>query len=85
MKLLGHTVHLRRRFLQNGTLSMGSEQGKYLWGIDNKTVRRFQFVYICSLLSNTQFIRKQNGLKLQSNILLNSLFMISHIAQSFLL
>ena len=27
--------------------------------------REFQFVDICSLLSNTQFLRKQNGLKLQ--------------------
>ena len=26
--------------------------------------REFQFVYLCSLLSNTPFIRKQNGSKL---------------------
>ena len=26
------------------------EQGNLLWDIDNKTVRRFQFVYICSIL-----------------------------------
>ena len=45
MKLLGHTVHLPGRFLQNGTLSIESGQGKYLWGIDNKTVRRFQSVF----------------------------------------
>ena len=28
--------------------------------------REFQFVYLCSLLSNTLFIRRQNGSKLQS-------------------
>ena len=39
-------------------------QGTLLRGIDNKTVRR-KFVYISSLLSNIQFIRKQNGSKLQ--------------------
>ena len=39
-------------------------QGTLLRGIDNKTVRR-KFVYISSLLSNRQFIRKQNGSKLQ--------------------
>ena len=27
--------------------------------------REFQFVYLCSLLSSTPFIRKQNGSKLQ--------------------
>ena len=31
--------------------------GNLLRDIDNKTVRRI--VYICSLLSNTQFVRKQ--------------------------
>ena len=39
------------------------EQGYLLRSIITK--RKFQFVYICSLLSNTQFIRKQNGPKLQ--------------------
>ena len=34
-----------------------TEQSNLLWGIGNKTVRRdFQVVYLCSLLSNTQFI-----------------------------
>ena len=39
--------------------------GNLLKGIFNKTVRKFQFFYICSLLSNKQFIGKQNGSKLQ--------------------
>ena len=41
--------------------------GNLLMGIDNKTLKdmEFQFVCICSLLSNTRSIRKQNGSKLQ--------------------
>ena len=35
-------------------------QGNLLWAIDNKTVGRYgiQFVYICSIPINKQFIRK---------------------------
>ena len=38
--------------------STPSSQGNLFKGIDNKIV---QFAYICFLLNNTQFIRKQNG------------------------
>ena len=39
----------------------------YCWVLITKLLkdREFQFVYICSLLSTTQFIMKQNGSKLQ--------------------
>ena len=44
-------------------------QGNLLRGIENKTKpledREFQFGYICSLLSNTQFITNKNGSKFQ--------------------
>ena len=48
---------------------MPISQGDLLKGIENKTVRRLEnpfkvppSIYICSFLSNTQFIRKQNVL-----------------------
>ena len=39
-----------------------THQGKKLMGIDKKPLgdREFQFVYVCFLLSNTQFIMQQN-------------------------
>ena len=50
---------------------MALHQSNFLRGIDKKTEeeleeREFHVVYLCSLLSNTHFIRKQNGSKLQS-------------------
>ena len=30
-------------------------QGNLIWGIDNKTVRRFQFIYMFSLIQNCSF------------------------------
>ena len=36
--------------------------------------REFQFVYICSLLSKTPFVRKQNGSKLQSCLGVHNFF-----------
>ena len=54
-----HESHLKT----SETLKMTENQGNLLKGIDKKTVR---FVYSCSLLSNTLFIRKQNGSELQS-------------------
>ena len=42
------------------------DQCNLLWGMENSSKQReFYFVYIFTLLSNTQFIRKQNDLKLQ--------------------
>ena len=43
------------------------KQGNSLRGIENRTVRRqgILIIYLCSLLSNAQFIRKQNCSKLQ--------------------
>ena len=48
------------------TSSIHPAQGNLLGVLTTKPLeeRKFQSVYICSLLSNTQFIRKQNGLKL---------------------
>ena len=44
---------------------LSQNQDNLLRSIDNKKLlkdRKFQFVYIYSLLSNEQFIRKQNGM-----------------------
>ena len=39
-------------------------QGNLLRGVDMATVTEFQYVYTCSLLSGTQFIREQKWFKI---------------------
>ena len=64
---LGHT---------RASLLWHRAQGNLLRGIDKKTIRR-EGISIYSLLSNTLFIRVQNGSKLQSFLYMYNFFQFS--------
>ena len=54
------TIRARRASAESLSSNLVSPKGNFLRGVDKE-----QFVYIYSLLSKTQFIRGQNGLKMQ--------------------
>ena len=64
-------VHLKMKSEERSVDGQKLAEGNLLKGIDNKTIT-FQFVYICSLLSEIQFIMKQNGSKLLLKLLSRS-------------
>ena len=57
-------VHLKMKSEERSVDGQKLAEGNLLKGMDNKTIT-FQFIYICSLFSNTQLIRKHNCSKLQ--------------------
>ena len=61
------TIRARRASAESLSSNLVSPKGNLLRGVDKKPFedREFQFVYIYSLLHKTQFIRGQNGSKLQ--------------------
>ena len=61
------TIRARRASAESLSSNLVSPKGNLLRGVDKKPLedREFQFVYIYSLLRKTQFIRGQNGSKLQ--------------------
>ena len=67
----GQSILLRKLYVQESKASFDASQslsqGNLLRGIDKRTIRREAISFcLCSLLSNTLFIWKQDGSELQS-------------------